>query len=112
MFALLLALAVPDIDSLIQDAVDPCRAARRANEITVCGHTKEQNDRRFRLPAQDRGFDPRGSVDSVSRERNRLIDGDGANTDLTRGSCSPVGASGATGCMIKTWREHDQQKGW
>ena len=44
MFALLLALAVPDIDSLIQDAVDPCRAARRANEITVCGHTKEQND--------------------------------------------------------------------
>jgi hypothetical protein len=41
-FALLLALATPDIDSVIQDAVDPCRAARQANEITVCGRTKDR----------------------------------------------------------------------
>jgi hypothetical protein len=112
MLALLLALATPDIGSAIAAAVNnPCPTAPRAGEIVVCGHTKEQNDRRFRIPREDRGFDPLGSVDSVSRERNRLIDGDGANTDLTRGSCSPVCASGATGCMIKAWREHDQQKG-
>jgi len=113
MLALLLALAAPDIDQAIQDAVDPCAAARRDSGITVCARTKEQTDRRFRLPPMpDTGFDPLGPVDSVSRERHRLIDGDGASQDLTRGSCSAVGASGWTGCMVKGWREKDQQKGW
>ncbi|MBA2936065.1 hypothetical protein HZF05_18440 [Sphingomonas sp. CGMCC 1.13654] len=114
MLALLLALATPDIDTAIRDTIDPCAAARRERgAITVCAQTKEEKDRRFRLPQMpDRGFDPLGSVDSVSRERHRLIDGDGANTDLTRGSCSAVGASGWTGCQIKEWREKDQQKGW
>jgi hypothetical protein len=110
--ALLLALAAPDINQAIANAVDPCRAARAQSGITVCGRTQEQQRQRFRLPREDHGFDPLGSVDSVSRERQRLIDGDGASQDLTRGSCSSVGASGATGCMIKGWREHDQQKGW
>lgn len=113
MLALLLALAAPDIDQAIRDAVDPCAASRREGGITVCARTKEETDRRFRLPQMpDRGFDPLGPVDSVSRERHRLIDGDGANTDLTRGSCSAVGASGWTGCQIKKWGEMDQQKGW
>jgi hypothetical protein len=113
MLALLLALAAPDIDQAIKDAVDPCAATRRDSGITVCARTKEQTDRRFRLPPMpDTGFDPLGPVDSVSRERHRLIDGDGASQDLTRGSCSAVGASGWTGCMVKGWREKDQQKGW
>jgi len=113
MLALLLAVATPNIDQAIKDAVDPCAASRHAGGITVCARTKAQTDRRFRLPQMpDRGFDPLGGVDSVSRERHRLIDGDGASQDLTRGSCSAVGASGATGCMIKGWREADQQKGW
>jgi hypothetical protein len=113
MLPLLLALATPDIDRAIKDAVDPCAASRREGGITVCARTREQTDRRFRLPPMpDQGFDPLGPVDSVSRSRHRLIDGDGASQDLTRGSCSPVGASGSTGCMIKGWREKDQQKGW
>jgi hypothetical protein len=110
--ALLLALTTPNIDQVIANAVDPCKALRGQPEITVCGRTREQQRQRFRLPREDRGFDPLGSVDSVSRERQRLVDGDGASQDLTRGSCSAVGASGTTGCQIKAWREHDQQKGW
>jgi hypothetical protein len=110
--ALLLAFAAPSIDQAIEEAVDPCKAARQQSGITVCGRSQEQQRQRFRLPREDRGFDPLGPVDSVSRERQRLIDGDGASQDLTRGSCSAVGASGWTGCQIKTWREHDQQKGW
>ena len=113
MLALLLALAAPDIDRAIKDAIDPCAAFRHDGGITVCARTKEEMGRRFRLPPiPDRGFDPLGSADSVSRERHRLIDGDGANTDLSRGSCSAVGASGWTGCQIKKWGEMDQQKGW
>jgi len=112
MLALLLALAAPNVDQAIRNAVDPCAAFRREDGITVCARTKAETDRRFRLPQMpDHGFDPLGPVDSVSRERHRLIDGDGANTDLTRGSCSPAGASGWTGCQIKGWREQDQQKG-
>jgi hypothetical protein len=113
MLTLLLALGASTIDQAIKDAVDPCAASRHESGITVCARSKEETDRRFRLPQMpDRGFDPLGSIDSVSRERHRLIDGDGANTDLTRGSCSAAGASGWTGCQIKKWGEMDQQKGW
>jgi hypothetical protein len=113
MLPLLIALATPNISQAIHDAVDPCAAAQRGGGIVVCGRTRDETNRRFRLPPPpDTGFDPLGSVDSVSRERHRLIDGDGSAPDLTRGSCSPVGASGWTGCMIKGWREKDQQKGW
>jgi hypothetical protein len=112
MIVLLLALASSNIDQAVHDAVAPCIAPQRGDGIAVCARSKEEMQRRFRLPpAPDRGFDIRGAVDSVSRERHRLIDGDGASQDLTRGSCSAVGASGGTGCMIKSWREHDQQKG-
>lgn len=114
MLILLLALAGPAVGPSIDDAVrgtiDPCHDPHRAGEIVVCRKNDEQQ--RFRLPAMpDRGFDPLGGRDSVSRERHRLIDGDGASQDLTRGSCSAVGASGFTGCMVKGWREADQQKG-
>ena len=113
MLALLLGLAAPDIEQAIKEAVNPCAAARRQDGITVCARTREEMDRRFRLPPMpDIGFNPLGPVDSVSRERHRLIDGDGASQDLTRGSCSAVGASGATGCMIKGIREKREQKGW
>lgn len=108
---LLLAAAPPSIGDALRQAIDSCPADRPTNEIVVCKRREEQQ--RYRMPPMpDRGFDPLGAVDSVSRERHRLIDGDGASPDLTRGSCSSVGASGWTGCQIKTWREHDQQKGW
>lgn len=112
---ILLALAAgPGIDEAVRDAVrdvdHACSVPQPAGEIVVC----RRNDarQRFRLPAMpDRGFDPLGGTDSVSRERHRLIDGDGASQDLTRGSCSPVGAGGWTGCQVKAWREAGQQKG-
>ncbi len=102
-----------DLSKAFDTAIARCRSTAPTNEITVCAHQPGDADR-YRLPLRDEddGFDPLGPVDSVSRERQRLIDGDGASTDLTRGSCSSVGASGWTGCQIKTWREHDQQKGW
>jgi hypothetical protein len=107
---LLVLAAVPSIGDMVHEAIDPCRAPHPAGEILVCRRPGAQQ--RFRLPPMpDRGFDPLGGRDSVSRERHRLIDGDGASQDLTRGSCSAVGASGWTGCMIKGWREADQQKG-
>ena len=113
MIALLLALATPTVDQAIKDAIDPCAATRGQGGIVVCARSKEQTNRRFRLPQMpDQGFDPLGPVDSVSRSRHRLIDGDGASQDLMRGSCSAVGASGWTGCQIKQWRERDQQRGY
>jgi hypothetical protein len=90
---------------------DAC-AAPDPNAIVVCRHRAETRSP-YRLPVpRDDGFDPLGPVDSVSRERHRLIDADGGAPDMTRGSCSAVGASGFTGCQVKTWRERDQQKGW
>ncbi len=103
----MLALQVPTIADAVHAAADPCAA--RGDEIVVC--RRRQAGDRYRLPRIDRGFDPGGPVDSVSRERHRLLDADGAAPDGTRGSCSAVGASGATGCMIKGWRERDQQRG-
>jgi hypothetical protein len=111
MLLLLLAALTPDVGQAIQQAIDPCKATRPADGIVVCGESRQQRER-YRLKREDKGFDPKGSVDSVSRERNRMIDAGGANTDLTRGSCSAVGASGATGCMIQSWRERREQKGW
>lgn len=108
---LLMAAVTPSISQAVQQAVDPCRSVRQDGNIVVCGRTPEQERQRYRLPREDRGFDPRGSIDSVSRERHRLIDGDGASADLSRGSCSAVGAAGWTGCQIKGWRERGQQKG-
>jgi len=108
---LLMAATAPSIDQAIERAMDPCKARQAAGEIVVCAR-RPGGQQRYRMPRIDRGFDPSGPVDSVSRERHRLIDADGAAPDLTRGSCSASGANGWTGCMVKDWREHDQQKGW
>jgi hypothetical protein len=102
------ASAMPSIESAIRSAATACPKPASSGEITVCGH-HDQDPLRFRLPpTPDNGFDLFGPVESVSRERNRLLD---YNGDMTRGSCSPSGASGMTGCMIKKWREMDEQAG-
>src|ERR1700761_9267263 len=106
---LLMLLAAPTaMDQAIDRAVDPCKAARATDGIVVCGRDAERQRRRYRLPDDDHGFVPDGPVESVSRERHRLLDG---VQDQTRGSCSAVGASGFTGCMIQSWREKDHQPG-
>jgi hypothetical protein len=64
-----------------------CRADRDPNAITVCG--RRDDGAGYRLPEPDR-FDPSGPIDSVSRERHRLLDVGAAGI----GSCSTVGAGG------------------
>jgi hypothetical protein len=85
-------------------APPPCTAPAQPQEIVVCGRG---DDARYRLPVPD-GFDPRGLVDSVSRERNRLMDVGASGIH----SCSTVGPGGWTGCDLRRWRQaHEQRAG-
>ena len=85
-------------------AATPCTAPAEAEDIVVCGRGE---DARYRLPTPD-GFDPRGLVDSVSRERNRLMDVGASGIQ----SCSTVGPGGWTGCDVRRWRHaHEQRAG-
>src|SRR3954464_9832106 len=83
-FGLLLlaqAAANPDLPALPAPVTLPaCPPGRSAGDIVVCGRRNDGGG--YRLPAPDR-FDPAGPVDSVSRERHRLLD---------------VGASGIGSC--------------
>jgi hypothetical protein len=84
-----------------------CERARD-DEIVVCGRGVEEPRSRYRLPEEpDRGFDPAGTVDSVSRERNRLMEPGAAGT----GSCSPAGSGGWSGCMANDFRNQIDQYG-
>jgi hypothetical protein len=84
---------------------DPaCDEPADAPEIVVCGRSE---DAQYRLPSPD-GFDPRGLIDSVSRERNRLMDVGASGIH----SCSTVGPGGWTGCDLRRWRQaHEQRAG-
>ena len=82
----------------------PSPTPAQPQEIVVCG---QPEDSRYRLPTPD-GFDPRGLVDSVSRERNRLLDVGASGIH----SCSAVGPGGWTGCDLRRWRQaHEQRAG-
>ncbi|HEX8642773.1 MAG TPA: hypothetical protein VF702_02540 [Allosphingosinicella sp.] len=81
-----------------------CNAPKEGDEIVVCG--ERESDERHRLPlVRDRRFDPRGNVDSVSRERNRLLGPPGG----TLGACNNVGPNGMTGCLgLGVWQRREQ----
>jgi hypothetical protein len=79
-----------------------CSGTQGQSDVTVCGHRDESSG--YRLP-QPEYFDPAGSVDSVSRERHRMLDVGASGTH----SCSPVGPGGWTGCMLTTWQNADEQ---
>ena len=85
-----------------------CERARGGDEIVVCGQREPRS--RFRLPEEpDRGFDPTGAAESVSRERNALTEA-GAASGI--GSCSPIGPGGYTGCRAREFRgEIEQYRG-
>jgi hypothetical protein len=84
-----------------------CEAARAGEEIVVCG--ERESDERHRLPmVRDHRFDPQGNVDSVSRERNRLL---GTTQGGTLGSCTNVGPNGMTGCLNQGVWQRREQKG-
>ena len=92
------APALPSVPPL------PCSEPADSPEIVVCGRS---DDAQYRLPTPD-GFDPRGLVDSVSRERNRLMDVGASGIH----SCSTVGPGGWTGCDLRRWRQaHEQRAG-
>jgi hypothetical protein len=73
-------------------------------EIVVCGRRGESE--RYRLPIRPQGFDAAGPVDSVSRERHRLIQ----EGDSGVGSCSTSGPGGWTGCFHQQTKRRCQQK--
>jgi hypothetical protein len=83
-----------------------CRNAAAGEEIVVCG--ERESDERYRLPlVRNQRFDPNGNVDSVSRERNRLL---GTNAGGTLGSCTNVGPNGMTGCLNQgVWQRREQR---
>ena len=84
-----------------------CENAPAGEEIVVCG--ERESDERYRLPlVRNQRFDPNGNVDSVSRERNRLL---GTNAGGTLGSCTNVGPNGMTGCHNQGVWQRREQKG-
>lgn len=82
-----------------------CQHAGPGEDIVVCG--RPDSDERHRLPlVRDRRFDPGGTVDSVSRERNRLLGGSSA----LLGSCNNIGPAGMTGCLGQgVWARREQR---
>jgi len=81
-----------------------CNPEIVSDEIVVCGVVDEESP--YRLPIRKIGFDPAGKFESVSRERNRLLEG----ADSGTGACSASGAGGFTGCMLKEWEKARQQR--
>ena len=88
-----------------QFAIRPdCRQTGEAEEIVVCG--RRDQDERYRLPIRPDRFDPKGPVDSVSRERHRLVQ----EGDSGIGSCSTDGPGGWTGCFHRNTKRRCEQE--
>lgn len=81
-----------------------CRNMGEADEIVVCGRVDAPEP--YRLPIRPEGFDPKANVDSVSRERHRLMQ----EGDAGIGSCSTVGPGGYTGCFHQRVKRRCQQE--
>jgi hypothetical protein len=81
-----------------------CDPAAAADDIVVCG--RRTSPERYRLPIRPEGFDKKGPIDSVSRERHRLIQ----EGDAGIGSCSAVGASGSSGCFHRARKRQCEQE--
>ncbi len=82
------------INQLIIYGEDPCPASSDGS-ITVCARKEEAE--RFRIPALLRG-DPNSAANESWSERVKAYETVGA---AGVNSCSPVGVSGASGCVTK-----------
>jgi hypothetical protein len=76
---------------------------RKEGELVVCG--RRDPDSEYRLPPDDAPFDPWGDMESVSRERHRLMGPIVAAT----GTCSTMGPGGWTGCGAEAIKRAEQQ---
>ncbi len=105
---LLLAMAAqaePNSTTLTTPRIVPrCETDGAGEDIVVCG--RRDRDEQYRLPIRPNGFDKKGPIDSVSRERNRLIQ----EGDSGVGSCSTTGPGGASGCFAKGVRRRCEQE--
>ncbi len=112
------ALAAPATDPLAAPPADPVVALKTrvveairncpkpvAGEIVVCSRDRGVAEG-YRLPKIAERYDYRGGIESVSRERHRIMEGGEAGA----GSCGPVGAGGWTGCLLKQWQHLDEQR--
>lgn len=100
------ATALATLDALLAPP-SACAASGLGGDIIVCARRRTDPER-YRLPLRADGFDPDGSLESVSRERNGLMEGGGSGA----GSCSAAGAGGWTGCFIAQVRHSQQQHGF
>jgi hypothetical protein len=82
--------------------LEDCAAKSDSDEAVVCGRRGRSP---YRIPEQREGFDPAGPIDSVSRERHRLLDLGASGI----GSCSTSGPGGMTGCDLIRWKEKQEQ---
>ena len=100
-----LSAPLPSMADVIHLVTGDCRIPADGT-VLVCGH----RDSPYRLPPalRDPGFDVDGPLDSLSRERHKLMETGESGT----GSCSNVGAGGWTGCMVKGWKAADEQRGF
>lgn len=99
--------AQPKLADVLHNLLGDCRMPADGSVI-ICGRRNTESPYRLPPAARDPGFDVDGPIDSVSRERHKLMDVGDAGT----GSCSNVGAGGWTGCMVKGWRADEQQRGF
>ena len=84
--------------------VRDCGSQAASGEILVCGKGSGRSPYRL-APAPER-FDPRGDMDSVSRERHRLFEVGASGI----GSCSTSGPGGWTGCDLIKWKDQYEQR--
>jgi len=93
----------PDPEPAPARIVEDCPSPA-PGDLVVCGRPGARSP--YRLPPQDAGWTPDGAIDSVSRERHRLLDPGAAGI----GSCSTAGPGGSTGCDLIRWREAYEQR--
>ncbi|PTQ13623.1 hypothetical protein CLG96_05290 [Sphingomonas oleivorans] len=84
---------------MVVEAIRNCPKAAEG-EIVVCSRDRGLAEG-YRLPKIPERYDYEGSRESASAERRRRMRGGEAGI----GSCSAVGAGGASGCTLKSLEE-------
>jgi len=97
----------PNFANVLRNVLGDCRTPADG-AVIICGRRDGASPYRLPLEVRDPGFDVNGAVDSVARERHKLMDVGGSGP----GSCTNSGAGGWTGCMVKGWEAADQQRGF